>query len=88
MGDSAKAMSQNMTQPRPSIISTTPIPTVKHVHCCSSVTVNLQMEGNTSGDHSDRPAWVSRDISVAADGMVEATFGMQITGGLTEGTVT
>ena len=56
----------------------------------SSVTVNLQMEGNTSGDHklSGTALITSRDISVAADGMVEATFGMQITGGLTEGTVT
>ena len=55
----------------------------------ASVTVNLQMEGNTSGDHklSGTALITSRDISVAADGMVEATFGMQITGGLTEGTV-
>jgi len=56
----------------------------------SSVTLNLQMEGNTSGDHklSGTALITGRDISVAADGMVEATFSMQITGGLTEGTVT
>lgn len=55
----------------------------------SSVTVNLQMEGNTSGDHklSGTALITGRDISIAADGMVEATFAMQITGGLTEGTV-
>jgi len=55
----------------------------------SSVTLNLQMEGNTTGDHklSGTALITGRDISVAADGMVEATFSMQITGGLTEGTV-
>ena len=55
----------------------------------SSVTLNLQMEGNTSGDHklSGTALITGRDISVAADGMVEATFSMQVTGGLTEGTV-
>ena len=55
----------------------------------SSVTLNLQMEGNTSGDHklSGTALITGRDISVAADGMVEASFSMQITGGLTEGTV-
>jgi len=55
----------------------------------SSVTLNLQMEGNTTGDHklSGTALITGRDISVAADGMVEATFSMQITGGLTEDTV-
>jgi len=55
----------------------------------SSVTLNLQMEGNTTGDHklSGTALITGRDISVAADGMVEATFSMQITGGLTEGAV-
>ena len=55
----------------------------------SSVTLNLQMEGNTTGDHklSGTALITGRDISVAADGMVEATYSMQITGGLTEGTV-
>jgi len=55
----------------------------------SSVTLNLQMEGNTTGDHklSGTALITGRDISAAADGMVEATFSMQITGGLNEGTV-
>jgi len=55
----------------------------------SQATLNLQMEGNTTGDHrlSGTALITGRDISVAADGMVEATFSMQITGGLTEGTV-
>ena len=55
----------------------------------SSVTLNLQMEGNTTGDHklSGTALITGRDISVAADGTVEATLSMQITGGLTEGTV-
>ncbi len=55
----------------------------------SSVTLNLQMEGNTTGDHrlSGTALITGRDVSVAADGMVEATYSMQITGGLTEGTV-
>jgi hypothetical protein len=55
----------------------------------ASVTVNFQMEGNTSGDHklSGTALITGKDVSVAADGMVEATYSMQITGGLTEGTV-
>ena len=54
-----------------------------------TVSLALQMVGNTSGDHklSGSAIITGRDISVAADGMVEATFSMQITGGLTEGTV-
>ena len=55
----------------------------------ASVTVNFQMEGNTSGDHklSGTALITGKDVSVASDGMVEATYSMQITGGLTEGTV-
>ena len=55
----------------------------------ASVTVNFQMEGNTSGDHklSGTALITGKDVSAAADGMVEATYTMQITGGLTEGTV-
>jgi len=47
------------------------------------------MEGNTSGDHklSGTALITGKDVSVASDGMVEATYSMQITGGLTEGTV-
>ena len=55
-----------------------------------TVSLALQFEGNTSGDHklSGSAIITGRDVSVSADGMVEATFAMQITGGLTEGTVT
>ena len=55
----------------------------------ASVTVNFQMEGNTTGDHklSGTALITGKDVSAAADGMVEATYTMQITGGLTEGTV-
>ena len=55
----------------------------------ASVTVNFQMEGNTSGDHKMTGTAIitGRDVSAAADGMVEATYTLQITGGLTEGTV-
>ena len=55
----------------------------------ASVTVNFQMEGNTSGDHklSGTALITGKDVSAASDGMVEATYTMQITGGLTEGTV-
>jgi len=55
----------------------------------ASVTVNFQMEGNTSGDHklSGTALITGKDISASADGMVTGTYSMQITGGLTEGTV-
>jgi len=56
----------------------------------SSVTVNFQMEGDTSGDHllSGTALITGRSIGVSADGINTATYSMQITGGLTEGTVT
>ena len=55
----------------------------------ASVTVNFQMEGNTSGDHklSGTALITGKDVSVASDEIVVATYSMQITGGLTEGTV-
>jgi hypothetical protein len=55
----------------------------------ASVTVNFQMEGNTSGDHklTGTALITGKDISASADGMVTGTYSMQITGGLTEGTV-
>ena len=42
----------------------------------ASVTVNFQMEGNTSGDHklSGTALITGKDVSSAADGMVEATY--------------
>jgi hypothetical protein len=55
----------------------------------ASVTCNFQMEGDTSGDHllSGSGIITGRSIGAAADGMVTASYTIQITGGLTEGTV-
>jgi hypothetical protein len=55
----------------------------------SSVTVNFQMEGDTTGDHklSGTGIITGRDLGVSADGINTATYSIQITGGLTEGTV-
>lgn len=55
-----------------------------------SVTLNLQMEGNTSGDHklTGTALVTSRSIGVTSDGINTATYSLQGTGGLTETTVT
>lgn len=55
----------------------------------SSVTVNLQMEGNTTGDHRLTGSGIvtGRSIGVAHDGIVSATYSVQVSGGLTETTV-
>lgn len=55
----------------------------------SSVTINVQMEGNTTGDHklSGTALVTGRTISASFDGMVEASITFQGTGALTEGTV-
>jgi len=55
----------------------------------SSVTCNFQMEGDTTGDHllSGTGIITGRSIGSSADGMVTATYSIQISGGLTEGTV-
>lgn len=54
-----------------------------------SITLNLQMEGNTSGDHKLTGSAIvtSRSIGVSSDGIVTATYSFQGTGGLTETTV-
>lgn len=56
----------------------------------STVTCNFQMEGDTSGDHllSGSGIITGRSIGAGADGMVTASYTIQISGGLTEGTVT
>lgn len=56
----------------------------------SSITLNLQMEGNTSGDHKLTGSAIvtSRSIGVTSDGIVTATYSFQGSGGLTETTVT
>ncbi len=55
----------------------------------SAVTVNLQMEGNTTGDHRLTGSGIvtGRSIGVAHDGIVSATYSVQVSGGLTETTV-
>jgi len=54
-----------------------------------TITLNLQMEGNTSGDHKLTGSAIvtSRSIGVTSDGIVTATYSFQGTGGLTETTV-
>jgi len=54
-----------------------------------SITLNLQMEGNTSGDHKLTGSAIvtSRSIGVTSDGIVTATYSFQGSGGLTETTV-
>lgn len=55
----------------------------------SSVTLNVQFEGNTLGDHklSGTVLITGRTISASYDGMVEASISFQGTGALTESTV-
>ena len=55
----------------------------------SEVTVNVQFEGNTTGDHkmSGTVLITGRTISASFDGMVEASISFQGTGALTESTV-
>lgn len=55
----------------------------------SSVTINVQMEGNTTGDHklSGTALITGRTISASFDGLVEASISFQGSGALTEGTV-
>jgi hypothetical protein len=55
----------------------------------ASVTLSVQMEGATTGDHklSGSVLVTSRSITGTYDGLVEATIGFQGTGALTEGTV-
>ena len=55
----------------------------------SEVTLNVQFEGNTSGDHkmSGTVLITGRTISASFDGMVVASTSFQGTGALTESTV-
>ena len=55
----------------------------------SSVTVNFQVEGDTTGDHllSGTALVTGRTINSSFDGLVEASLSIQGTGALTEGTV-
>ena len=55
----------------------------------SEVTLNVQFEGNTTGDHkmSGTVLITGRTNSASFDGMVEASISFQGTGALTESTV-
>jgi hypothetical protein len=55
----------------------------------TSATLNIQMEGNTTGDHklSGTVLVTGRTITGSFDGLVEASITFQGTGALTEGTV-
>jgi len=55
----------------------------------STVVCNFMMEGDTTGDHllSGSGIITGRSIGASADGIVTATYSIQISGGLTEGTV-
>jgi len=55
----------------------------------ASVTVNFQMEGDTSGSHllTGTALVTGRTINSSFDGMVEASLTLQGTGALTESTV-
>lgn len=55
----------------------------------SSVTLNVQMEGNTTGDHklTGTALITGRTISASFDGLVEASITFQGTGALSETTV-
>lgn len=56
----------------------------------TEATLNVQMEGNTSGDHKLTGSIIvtGRTISASFDGMVEASISFQGTGALSETTVT
>lgn len=55
----------------------------------AEVTINFQMEGDTSGDHllTGSALVTGRTINSSFDGMVEASLTLQGTGALTETTV-
>lgn len=55
----------------------------------SSVTLNLYPEGDTTGDtyYTGTAIVTSKSVSSSFDGMVEASFGVQGSGALTETTV-
>lgn len=55
----------------------------------TSATLNIQMEGNTTGDHklSGTVLVTGRTITASFDGLVEASITFQGTGALTEATV-
>jgi|14_taG_2_1085336.scaffolds.fasta_scaffold00158_10 hypothetical protein len=92
MGDTAKTYKASFTDFSGSVETYFDDTDTAHNNCTagSSITLNLQMEGNTSGDHKLTGSAIvtSRSVGVSSDGIVTATYSFQGTGGLTETTVT
>lgn len=91
MGDTAKSYKASFTDATATIETYFDDTDTAQTNCTagSSVTVNLQMEGDTTGDHRLTGSGIvtGRSIGVSHDGIVTATYSVQITGGLTEDTV-
>jgi hypothetical protein len=92
MGDTAKTYKASFTDFSGSVETYFDDTDAAHNACTagSTITLNLQMEGNTSGDHKLTGSAIvtSRSVGVSSDGIVTATYSFQGTGGLTETTVT
>jgi len=91
MGDTAKSYKASFTDFSGTVETYFDDTDTAQTNCTagSSITLNLQMEGNTSGDHKLTGSAIvtSRSIGVTSDGIVTATYSFQGTGGLTETTV-
>ena len=91
MGDTAKSYKASFTDFSGTVETYFDDTDTAQTNCTagSSITLNLQMEGNTSGDHKLTGSAIvtSRSIGVSSDGIVTATYSFQGTGGLTETTV-
>ena len=91
MGDTAKSYKASFTDATASIETYFDDTDTAQNNCTAgdSITLNLQMEGNTSGDHKLTGSAIvtSRSVGVSSDGIVTATYSFQGTGGLTETTV-
>ena len=92
MGDTAKTYKASFTDFSGSVETYFDDTDTAQNNCTAgdSITLNLQMEGNTSGDHKLTGSAIvtSRSVGVSSDGIVTATYSFQGTGGLTETTVT
>ena len=88
MGDTAKSYKASFTDFSGTVETYFDDTDTAQTNCTagSSITLNLQMEGNTSGDHKLTGSAIvtSRSIGVTSDGINTATYSLQGTGGLTE----
>lgn len=91
MGDSAKSYKASFTDFTGTVETYFDDTDTAQNNCTAgdSITLNLQMEGNTTGDHKLTGSAIvtSRSIGVTSDGIVTATYSFQGSGGLTETTV-